>query len=259
MKLMPKIWSHMSSYSPRALLRHSSIAWVLDKAGFSASNALEVGAGRGDLASYCLNNSIVSKVTVCEASPQARRHLNDRFFSQKSVVDIKEDCRSLPDGSHDCLILCEILEHVRDDQGFLVECLRKLSNGSFVLVTVPAYQRKWQKQDEWAGHVRRYEFEGFNKLLVDSGIRVLEFRDFGFPFMNMIWPLKQLYYSNTNRHMSVSDEEKTLNSGVDRSRSISLLTKCTLPILLVASMIQNCFSKKRWGDGFVVVGRYEKG
>jgi SAM-dependent methyltransferase len=55
------------------------------------------------------------------------------------------------------LITChDVLEHIEDDRGALLELRRVARPGGVLLITVPAYPRLWSSHDELNRHCRRY-------------------------------------------------------------------------------------------------------
>ena len=56
------------------------------------------------------------------------------------------------------LITCmDVLEHVPDDFALFSSLVAALKPGAFLLITVPAEPRLWNRHDESYGHYRRYE------------------------------------------------------------------------------------------------------
>jgi hypothetical protein len=78
--------------------------------------------------------------------------------------------------------LFDVIEHIRDDSGFLTGTNRLLIPGGRVYVTVPAYQRLWSNEDVLAGHFRRYHLRGLTRLLEKAGYAV-EFATYIFGFL----------------------------------------------------------------------------
>lgn len=59
-------------------------------------------------------------------------------------------------GAFDLVCATDVVEHVADDLGALVELRRVTRPGGHLLVTVPAYQWLWSDSDVQLGHHRRY-------------------------------------------------------------------------------------------------------
>jgi SAM-dependent methyltransferase len=70
----------------------------------------------------------------------------------------------------DVVLLCDVIEHVDDDVGVLVEAGRVLRPGGSVVVTVPAGPDLWTRYDEVTGHKRRYTHDGLVTVIGRAGL-----------------------------------------------------------------------------------------
>ena len=70
------------------------------------------------------------------------------------TLDLRE--QPMPSGLADCVLACDVLEHVEDDFGMLLNLRRALRPNGCLLVTVPAYEFLWSGEDYVSEHVRRY-------------------------------------------------------------------------------------------------------
>jgi len=78
--------------------------------------------------------------------------------------------------------LFDVVEHIRDDFGFLTGINRLVMPGGRVYVTVPAYAWLWSGEDILAGHARRYTVPRLLHLLEHAGYTV-EFATYLFGFL----------------------------------------------------------------------------
>ncbi|HEY9140980.1 MAG TPA: hypothetical protein VIN93_08815 [Bryobacteraceae bacterium] len=78
--------------------------------------------------------------------------------------------------------LFDIVEHIRDDSGFLTGINRLVIPGGRVYITVPAYQWLWSGEDILAGRLRRHAVRTLCRLLEDTGYAV-EFATYFFGFL----------------------------------------------------------------------------
>lgn len=256
MNLFPEIWDSVEKSAPRYLLRLSLIETELKQLPQTCQSVLEIGPGRGDVASHLLATRPDVRLTLCESGDAAFAHLEERF-GYEPRVDLVRDLSVVAKDSVDAVLVFEVLEHIDDDAAFLAQALAPLRSGGALVLSVPAYMKKWQHQDEWAGHVRRYEYDELLALLHRFDVEPIALHDFGFPFMNLIQPLKFLYYrSESNKLRSVSTQDKTAASGVSRSSKVSILSRMVMPVLACFARAQTPFRQRRWGDGFVAVGTY---
>lgn len=65
--------------------------------------------------------------------------------------------------------LFDVLEHIEDDLKFLQSLNQTMAKDGLLFITVPAYQTLWSKDDDYAGHFRRYTTERLNKTLIQAG------------------------------------------------------------------------------------------
>lgn len=104
----------------------------------------------------------------------------DQFFTRELVkytnvpiyaVDINFDCISsgktdkviqyreisdIPKESIDCIILMDVLEHIKEDAVFLKSILNLLKNDGELIITVPAHDYLFSRHDIFLKHYRRY-------------------------------------------------------------------------------------------------------
>jgi hypothetical protein len=72
--------------------------------------------------------------------------------------------------SIETVLLLDVIEHIKDEVGFLKSVLPAFPNCRCVIVTVPARQEAWSNYDDYYGHFRRYTRETLNAALAEAGI-----------------------------------------------------------------------------------------
>lgn len=77
-----------------------------------------------------------------------------------------------PGAVFDAVGAFDVLEHVRDDQAFLVRCAELLNKDGLLFLTVPAGQYLWSPVDDLSGHYRRYTRKDLEQRLKIAGFRV---------------------------------------------------------------------------------------
>lgn len=77
-----------------------------------------------------------------------------------------------PKKQYDVIGAFDVLEHIRDDRGFLTACKRLLRAKGYIVLTVPAGMRLWSPVDLASGHVRRYEYAELLQKLNEAGFTV---------------------------------------------------------------------------------------
>jgi len=85
----------------------------------------------------------------------------DTGYSEKTKSDdaihYLSNISALPNLNGKCgILLMDVLEHIENDSAFLKSTLEKISVGSTVLITVPAFQFLFSEHDQFLKHYRRY-------------------------------------------------------------------------------------------------------
>src|ERR671918_410066 len=111
---------------------------------------LDVGAGAGLIGEYLRRDRPRARYRFIEPIDSLRNHLEQRFG-----VDARaDDVGSLED--MDVVTLLDVLEHQRDDSGFLAGLLGRMRPDTPLILTVPALPGLWSAWDVALGHHRRY-------------------------------------------------------------------------------------------------------
>ena len=84
------------------------------------------------------------------------------------------DLQQVPSHSIDCVILMDVLEHVRDDVGLLRDVDRILAPSAELLITVPAHAFLWSEHDVFLGHFRRYNHAMLRDAVRRAGFEAIE-------------------------------------------------------------------------------------
>lgn len=252
--MKPQIWDYVSAPAPRYMLRLHILQRLFDQyLPRSHFRFFEIGPGRGDVAAY-VNSTADSKggvvVDFAEASVE---YLSKRFHSASNMQVHRGSFQDaeLRD-SFDVALAFEVLEHVPDDEAMLINIANKLEKDGLLFLSVPAYMRKWQKQDEYAGHLRRYERTELTQKLRSSGFDPLEIYDYGFPLTTLLRPIRWVAY---RKRPEESAEELTKRSGVDRPFFEKKSTTVSLLLYRPFQWLQWFFRRSELGDGLIVVAK----
>lgn len=106
----------------------------------------------------------LSRTTLADLSAEALRHVDSREKAVMSITDM-----AFPDRAFDCVLCSEVLEHVPDDERAIAELRRVLTPGGTLVVTVPFQRRYWADDDDYVGHVRRYDPGELERKLAAGG------------------------------------------------------------------------------------------
>jgi SAM-dependent methyltransferase len=120
------------------------------------------------------------------------------------------DVGSLPfRAKFDVAGMFDVLEHVPDDAGILLEVRRLLQQSGYLVLTVPAHPSLWSYADDVAQHCRRYTPRTLTDVLNRSGFHV----EYLTQFMTLLYPLMWLVRRRGSG--PVSEKEKVDRSGAE--------------------------------------------
>ena len=130
---------------------------------------LEIGPGAG-------SNLVIwsdwsqKYLVVADADPLAL----DLSVPRGANCGVLLDATNLPftDATFDVVLLGDVLEHLTDDQGAVLEIERILKPNGRALFTVPAFRFLWGEQDRLAGHQRRYRLSELVDLARGTGLAI---------------------------------------------------------------------------------------
>ncbi len=127
---------------------------------------LDVGCGSGRLSKTLLDKgcSVVAIDTDWKAVEIAKKKGITAFVSD--INDWKTDEK------FDCIILGDVLEHIKDDKSAMRKVHAMLKPNGCIVVNVPSYQFLFGKHDIALGHKRRYSDNELKNKLEDSGFKV---------------------------------------------------------------------------------------
>jgi len=132
------------------------------------SDILDFGAGIGTFAK--LLSEAQHHVRCVEPDPTLRHHLAaDGLSAYASLTEIRA-------GSLDYIYSLNVLEHIEDDLGALIELRSRLRVGGIILIYVPAFQILFSSMDRKVGHFRRYRRRRLIQLFHEAGIEPMEVR-----------------------------------------------------------------------------------
>lgn len=105
------------------------------------------------------------------------REKGARNVIQGTLQDIK-----FKPGIFDIIVLCDVLEHVENENSFLDRVHDLLENAGRLYLTVPAFQSLWSRPDVDAGHFRRYNLRQISKVLEAAHFKI-EFSSYFFSWL----------------------------------------------------------------------------
>ena len=138
---------------------------------------LEVGCGIGNLTELLSEGREVLGVDLQERYLKlARERLWDRRNVHFQKVNLEKKLPSFGSFRPDTIVSSNVLEHIRDDEGFLHECHRLLPRGGRLLSFVPAQPFLYGSMDRHYGHYRRYTRIELDQKMRANGFEVAQSR-----------------------------------------------------------------------------------
>ncbi len=147
---------------------------------------LEIGIGAGDFLYELAGRGFEGKgIDVSEdAVEYARRRV--RPYSG-SIEVAKQDFRELNE-TFGLILAFEVLEHFEGDGAALRKMYELLDKNGYLMLSVPARMKHWGPNDDWAGHVRRYERDELKTKAEEQGFSTVAVYSLGFPIANITKP-----------------------------------------------------------------------
>jgi len=237
--------------TPSYLLKRKVIIDSLVRS--SAKTFLEVGCGAGDLLRSLDRLGYTGMgIEISRDAYLAARSLSLSSRVTVSMTDIKEI-----DERFDAVIASEVMEHWEDDMAFLQLLRDRLTDNGRLLLTVPAHMKKWGKNDDFCGHVRRYERAELLEKLAGAGFSSIEIFSYGVPLYNLMKPLYDMAIDKQIEKNS-HNYEKTRKSGgmwlfTDMSPLFNLLFNDITMVPFY--VLQRLFFATDLGNGYFVSAR----
>ncbi len=241
---------------PRYLFRRAEILRSI----VPGDRFLEVGAGDLTLTTELLDH--FGSGIALEPSENPERFLltldqdvQARLEVQSSELDAFE-----PPGTFDCVVSCEVMEHVEDDAGFARSLVQNLRPGGQLIVSVPAHMRFWTVHDQLVGHLRRYDRAQLVTLFSNAGCTDIDVRSYGYPWINLLrLPRLILAKLQQDERSEMTTAEQTASSNhrqIPAGLASSPVRFLTRPALVAPlAFISRAFNRLDRSDGFVVVAK----
>jgi SAM-dependent methyltransferase len=172
--------------APNAWLRYDVVARMLP-AGIT--DVLEIGCGRGAFAARLAQRYNYVGIEPDQESCSVARERVDAI-GRGEVRNVSS--AALTGRKFDLVCAFEVLEHIEDDAQALAEWAGLLRPGGWLLLSVPAHQRRFGPWDELVGHFRRYDPVAITRLLTSAGFSDVSTQLYGFPLGYLLEPARNL-------------------------------------------------------------------
>lgn len=134
-------------------------------ATINPSTILDVGAGSGFFSRYLLATSSAQEawcVDISYSENSDAQEMGKPVHFRLSVEMVNADL----------VLLMDVLEHVEDDVGLLMDYASKVPSGTRFLISVPAFQFLWSGHDVFLEHKRRYQLNQIENVIEKAGLKV---------------------------------------------------------------------------------------
>lgn len=131
-----------------------------------ARSVLEIGCGQGAVgARLALTHDYLGVEPDGSSFATAVARIGEGKVLNGMVDDVVQAGRTF-----DLVCAFEVLEHLEDDAGALAEWSQRVRPGGWLMMSSPAFQKRYSYFDKVAGHYRRYEPADIKRLFEDAGL-----------------------------------------------------------------------------------------
>ena len=182
------------------------LRWQLEQfEPFLGRRILEVGCGLGGIVELIEGAELVYGIDVePEVLAHAARRCAHRPECRFRLADVSclspEDREELAQQRFDTVVAVNVLEHIRDDLGALLEIERLLVPGGVLALLVPAHLWLYGAYDRVDGHFRRYGRRHLELLLSHTRLRPIRLRYLNAPGAVAWWLRYRLLRRATLEH-----------------------------------------------------------
>ena len=170
------------------------------------NKVLDVGSGSGFFARQILQNTASCDVTCVDNgyvadTVEQNGHKTLRFARSINTTDC------------DLMVMMDVLEHIEDDSAFLGHYSKMARPGTYLFVTVPAFQFLWSGHDVFLEHYRRYTLASLRRLVRGAGFQPVDSHYFFgavFPFAAAL-RLKDRFLSSGPPRSSMRSHSGVIN------------------------------------------------
>lgn len=126
------------------------------------------------------------------------------FLVSKGLNAKKGDITKLPfkDNSVDVIFCSEVLEHVPNYKKALKECSRVLKKNGALILTVPTHMHYWKDDDDYVGHIRRFNPETLQNDIKRAGLNISLLKPIGSPIERFLTNLTVKLARKNNKNLS---------------------------------------------------------
>ncbi|MEL7185661.1 MAG: class I SAM-dependent methyltransferase [Pseudomonadota bacterium] len=157
----------------------------------------------------------------------------------------------------DCVVACEVAEHIENDRLFFSRVFAMLNPGGQAVISAPARMKYWSVHDELVGHLRRYEVDDVHNLANETGFTDVVVTAYGYPWINWLSHLRVWLAKRTLKdRQEWTSEQQTKKS--NHQQIPQWLSGGLVPLVVNRftvypfALFSSLFNKRNLSDGYVV-------
>lgn len=150
---------------------------------------LDAGCGRGDVSAFLAQKGW--RGSAVDFSDETLDVIVSEMSKYPEVSVRQTDLKYFKSSEKfNTVIVWDVLEHAPDDDAILKSLGGAIVEGGHLCLSVPYNRREWRWDDNFYGHLRRYEIAELSAKIEKSGLKVVEMWDCTFP---VFWILRRIY------------------------------------------------------------------
>ncbi len=143
---------------------------------YLGENNLEIGCGIGNISQYLVK---VGNLTAIDISQKYVQEVKEKFKNQNNFQAFIWDVSSpipafLKEGSFDCIVCLNVLEHIENDLIALKNMNQLLKKNGYLNLLVPACPIAYGSLDKEMGHFRRYQKRELEEKLKKASFEIIK-------------------------------------------------------------------------------------
>ena len=169
--------STLAALPPNAAMRWSIVRKILDR--LSPQSVLEIGCGQGAFGTRIAPK--VQRYLAVEPDPTSYAVARPRIEAVGGEIRNVMSDGIAEDDTFDLVCAFEVLEHLEDDKGATSEWFRHVRPGGHLMISMPAFQERYNNWDTMVGHYRRYSPAQVAEVLGQAGFEDVQTTVYGWP------------------------------------------------------------------------------
>ena len=154
-------------------------------------NILEIGAGCGSFTKNYYKSNF-KNIFLTEKDEKNIFDLQKKFKKNSNIKISNLSVENI-NGKFDTILYLHVLEHIKDDVQEIENAKKKLNEGGYLVIMVPAHQKIFGNLDKAVGHFRRYEKSFFKTNLLQLKLINLKYLDsMGY----LLYYLNKIFFKN---------------------------------------------------------------